>query len=222
MDARVVLVSCLIGIAASAGAVEPAGRSPVVGLWHGIGKYQIAQSGRLQSGSAGRTILFRPDGTYVSELPYNGVTDATIAALSPYYHGTYRVEGAQVTLKTAVSSAQPDTYVLANGILKGRGAELTRRPSVEGARIDGTFFVDGAPNRGLTISFSSDGRFVDGGGVGSAQSGVRGGASAGSGSYDVVSQTINFRYRDGRKVSLTVFAIERDELLIARARLRRQ
>jgi hypothetical protein len=210
---------------ASAGAAASFGgpASDVIGLWHGMASLSVPRlDGKgLEVRVGAQYLLLMPDGTYTSDIPRDGIDASTLSRGSIYQRGRYRVQDGAIELLSMAPGARPVLMPLANGVLHSPNGDLQRRPSTEGAKLQGTF--SRTPG-GASITFQADGRFVDQGALGSipiaGQS--RGPTAPRSGHYEVSNHSVSFTYDSGGGVRYTLFYAEPTGINIGNVRLERR
>ena len=101
---------------------------------------------------------------------------------------------------------------------------FVKKRSVDGARFNGTYVMSKSYEIIPSITFSSDGKFIDKGVVRvlchDYTNCINPGYMGGSGTYDVKDFTITFNYTDGRKVKIAFMGTEYDKTDISPAVLR--
>jgi len=213
----------------------PAGSGALTGLWHGMSTTNVValhsngvrDTVAIEPRIGASYVLFMPDGSYITEIPDQGIDADTLRQVSVYRRGTYQFDGRRVTLRSLAPGAAPRIATLGNGVLRMEEVELQKRPFIDGQRLSGRFAVDSAGARQASINFTADGRFEDKGALVAVRNRRRGGGAlvmepGGAGRYEIANCTMTFRFDDGRVTRLTLYAAEANELILATVPLTRQ
>jgi uncharacterized protein (DUF2141 family) len=207
-------------------AAPPApGRGGLSGIWLGVSR-QLAAPGPGSIVASGITwtpsrdwMTFFPDGRVFLALPPRGVEGfdwTTECARSPSWCATYAVDRDRVTIRWA--SGETKRLARRDGMLwTDDRLNFVPLPSLDGLRLDGVYVVPWKEeHRPSRITFSRDGRFTEQ----NLLSGISWNSSdhgteaarirdvpGGSGEYDVRSNTLVLRYRDGRVVTVSIYIV---------------